>query len=37
MSLGGLINFILLPAWVQVLIHRCESDEILRLVAKLAR
>ncbi len=28
-------NFIMLPAWIQVLIHRCEPEELLRLVAKL--
>jgi hypothetical protein len=30
-------NFILLPAWIQVLIHRCDQAEFLRLVAKLVK
>lgn len=28
-------NFVMLPAWVQVLLHRCEFEEVARLVAKL--
>jgi hypothetical protein len=28
-------NFVLLPAWVQVLLHRCEFEEVARLAAKL--
>jgi hypothetical protein len=28
-------NFVLLPAWVQVLLHRCEFEEVARLAARL--
>ncbi len=28
-------NFIMLPAWVQVLLHRCEFEEVAQLIAKL--
>ena len=28
-------NFILLLAWVQVLLHRCEFEEVAQLIAKL--
>jgi hypothetical protein len=27
-------NFIMLPAWIQVLIHRCEFEELIQLIAK---
>jgi hypothetical protein len=30
-------NPIILPVWVQVLLHRCESDEAVRLMNKLER
>lgn len=30
-------HFIMLPAWIQVLIHRCEPDEFLQLVSKLSK
>jgi hypothetical protein len=28
-------NFIMLPAWVQVLLHRCESEEVVQLIDRL--
>ena len=28
-------NYIMLPAWIQVLLHRCESEEAVRLINKL--
>lgn len=28
-------HFIMLPAWIQVLIHRCEPDELQQLIYKL--
>jgi hypothetical protein len=28
-------NFIMLPVWIQVFIHRCDTSELLVLVAKL--
>ena len=28
-------NFVMLPAWVQVLLHRCEFEEFVKLITKL--
>ena len=28
-------NFVMLPAWVQVLLHRCEFEEFVELITKL--
>ena len=30
-------NYIMLPAWIQVLLHRCESEEAVRLINKLQK
>lgn len=28
-------NFVMLPAWVQVWLHRCEFEEVAQLIVKL--
>ena len=30
-------NYILLPVWIQVLLHRCESEEAVQLINKLQK
>jgi hypothetical protein len=30
-------NYIMLPAWIQVLLHRCETDEAVLLINKLQK
>jgi hypothetical protein len=30
-------NYIMLPAWIQVLLHRCESEEAVQLINKLQK
>ncbi len=30
-------NFIMLPAWIQVLIHRCDAGELIELISKLSK
>jgi len=30
-------NYIMLPVWIQVLLHRCESEEAVQLINKLQK